>query len=353
MSEPRIVAIGASAGGVSALRAIVERLPLDLPAALCVVLHVPAGHHSRLPEILNYARRLPAAHAADGERIQHGRIYVAPPDHQLLIGRDFLRVVRGPRENRQRPAIDPLFRSAARAHGSRVVGIVLSGALDDGTAGLREIKARGGLALVQDPDEAENDSMPRSAMEHVRVDFCLPIGEMAAKIVELVRQPPPPQTGEPPSRRLELEVGLELLETEALESDLRPGKLSTFTCPECHGPLWELDEGDVIRYRCRVGHGFSSQTMLIEQAQSVERALWVGLRALEENAALARRLATRAREQRSHYSAQRFADRADQIEAHAETLRSTLQAWELPPDTLLQPAGGKGNTTGEDDVDDE
>ncbi len=203
MSELRIVAIGASAGGVSALRAITDRLPLDLPAAICVVLHVPAGHHSRLPEILNYARRLPAAHAADGERIQPGRIYVAPPDNQLLIGDNFLRVLRGPRENRQRPAIDPLFRSAARAHGSRVIGVVLSGALDDGTAGLREIKGRGGLAIVQDPDEAETDGMPRSAMEHVQVDYCLPMSEIATQIVELVRQPPPPQTGEPPSARLE------------------------------------------------------------------------------------------------------------------------------------------------------
>lgn len=336
MPEYRVIVIGASAGGVAALKTLVEHLPEDLPAAIGIVLHVPAGHPSKLPEILNRARTLPAAHAADGERIQPGRIYVAPPDHQLLVSDGFLRVVRGPRENRQRPAIDPLFRSAAASYGPRAVGVVLTGALDDGTIGLKEIKQQGGIALVQDPQEAETDSMPRSAMEHVQVDFCLPLASLAAKLVELVRQPLPAMpSGEPP-QRLEFEIEADELLLSALADDAkRPGKLSGLTCPECHGPLWEIDDGELVRYRCRVGHAFSEQTMIIEQALAVERALWSGLRALEENATLARRLAKRAADQKAMHSAQRFIARAEEIESQAETLRHTLQSWELPSEAML------------------
>ncbi len=338
-SAPRLVVIGASAGGVSAIKAIVDRLPADLPAAVCVVVHVPAGHRSHLPEILNRARRLPAAHAADGERIQQSRIYVAPPDHHLLIDGEFLRVVRGPRENRQRPAIDPLFRSAARAHGSRVIGVILTGALDDGTAGLQEIKMRHGIALVQDPDTAETDSMPRSALEHVDVDACLPLAAIGDRLVQLVTEESPQPQGEESTAvdaRLEFEEAAASLDSEALESDVRPGRLSSFTCPECHGPLWEVENGDLVRYRCRVGHAFSARTLVIEQAQAVERALWIGLRSLEENAALLRRLANRAQAHQSHHSAHRFQERADEIEANAEAIRSTLAVWELPDETLLK-----------------
>jgi two-component system chemotaxis response regulator CheB len=329
--------MGASAGGVTALKALVDRLPDDLPAAICVVLHVPAGHPSRLPEILNRARTLPAAHAADGERIRAGRIYVAPPDNQLLVSDGFLRVVRGPRENRQRPAIDPLFRSAAQSYGPRAIGVILTGALDDGTIGLKEIKKLGGIAIVQDPNEAETDSMPRSAMEHVNVDFCLPLASIATKLVELAREPLPPMPSAEPPATLEFEIEADALLPSALADDAdRPGRLSGLTCPECHGPLWEIDDGELTRYRCRVGHAFSQQTMMIEQALAVERALWSGLRALEENATLARRLAKRAADQNAMHSAQRFTERAQEIESQAETLRNTLQSWELPSEAMLE-----------------
>jgi two-component system chemotaxis response regulator CheB len=336
MPEHRLIVIGASAGGVAALKTLVDQLPVDLPAAICIVLHVPAGHPSKLPEILNRARKLPAAHAADGERTQAGRIYVAPPDNQLLVADGFLRVVRGPRGNRQRPAIDPLFRSAAGAYGPRVIGVILTGALDDGTIGLQEIKRQGGIALVQDPNEAETASMPRSAMEHVQVDFCLPLAPLAAKLVELVRMPLPDMpSGEPP-QRLEFEIEADALLPSALADDARrPGKLSGLTCPECHGPLWEIEDGELVRYRCRVGHAYSQQTIMIEQALAVERALWTGLRALEENATLSRRLAKRAAGLNSTHSAQRFTNRAEEIEAQAETLRHTLQSWELPSEAML------------------
>jgi two-component system chemotaxis response regulator CheB len=341
-SDLRLVVIGASAGGVFALKAIADRLPDHFPAAICVVLHVPSGHPSRLPEILNRTRRLPAAHAADGERIQQSRIYIAPPDHHLLIDGEFLHVVRGPRENRQRPAIDPLFRSAARTHGSRVIGVILSGALDDGTAGLQEIKARHGITLVQDPDTAEADGMPRSALEHVEVDACLPLAAIADRLIELVAEQPLPRSDESLTLnvRLEFEDAAARLEPEAIESDVRPGRLSAYTCPECHGPLWELEDGEIVRYRCRVGHAYSSRTLIVEQVQAVERALWIGLRALEENAALLRRLAARAQGRHSHHTAQHFQERAEGIEANAETLRSTLASWELPNEAMLDDSHG-------------
>jgi two-component system, chemotaxis family, protein-glutamate methylesterase/glutaminase len=331
----RLITIGASAGGVTALKTLVQLLPEELPAAICVVLHVPSGHPSRLPEILNRARRMPAAHAADGERIRMGRIYIAPPDNQLLVEDGFLRVLRGPRENRQRPAIDPLFRTAARPYGSRCIGVILTGALDDGTAGLVEVKHRGGIAIVQDPEDAETDSMPRSALAHVEVDFCVPLPAIAQQLTDLVHMPPPAQPSTPLSIQLEFDVAAAEMDPDVLASDTRPGRLSAMTCPECHGPLWEIDDGALIRYRCRVGHAYSTQTMLLEQAQAVERALWVGLRSLEENATLCRRLAKRAADQGANYSAQRFAERAEYIESQAETLRTTLQSWELPSESML------------------
>jgi two-component system, chemotaxis family, protein-glutamate methylesterase/glutaminase len=184
-----IIVIGASAGGVEALSTLVRALPAGLPAAVFVVLHIPAQSPSLLPSILSRAGQLPAIQPTDGMAISPGCIYVAPPDHHMLLERGYIRIVRGPRENRHRPAIDPLFRSAARSYGARVTGVILTGTLDDGTAGLLAVKQRGGIAIVQDPKEALYTSMPRSALDHVAVDYCASLGEIATRLVELAHAP--------------------------------------------------------------------------------------------------------------------------------------------------------------------
>src|SRR5688500_11634716 len=187
-TSPPILVIGGSAGGVEALIRIAGQLPRDLPAAVFVALHFPVYSTSMLPRILERAGDLPAAHASDGARIEPGRIYVAPPDRHLIVLRQSVHVVRGPRENGHRPAIDPMFRSAAIAHGNRVVGVVLTGNLDDGTAGLLAIKRRGGIAIVQNPTEALFPSMPASALEHVDVDFVLPLSAIGDQLRALAEE---------------------------------------------------------------------------------------------------------------------------------------------------------------------
>jgi two-component system, chemotaxis family, protein-glutamate methylesterase/glutaminase len=317
-----IIVIGASAGGVEAISAVVAGLPRDLRAAILVVLHLSRGR-SVLPEILTRAGRLPALHPDDGDPLEYGRIYVARPDHHMTVEDRKIRIVHGPTENGSRPAVDPLFRSAARAYGPRVIGVVLTGALDDGTAGLAAVKEAGGIAIVQDPEEAFASSMPRSARAFVQVDHVLPLREIAALLASLTR--------EPTERSVELagphvgamepdlgEPGLALHETD------RPGKVSIFTCPECHGTLWEADERGIVRFRCRVGHVYSPESMLAAQTDSVDRALWVALRSLEERAALTHRLADRARLRKHTWVARAFDDRAEAADGHASVIRDLL-----------------------------
>jgi two-component system, chemotaxis family, protein-glutamate methylesterase/glutaminase len=317
-----IVVIGASAGGVEASSLLVAQLPRDLKAAVLIVLHLARGR-SMLPEILSRAGRLPAVHPEDGDPLEYGRVYVARPDHHLIIEPGRVRVVHGPSENGCRPAVDPLFRSAARVYGSRVVGIVLTGALDDGTAGLAAVKEAGGVAIVQDPDEAFAPSMPRSARSLVAVDHVLPVREMGLLITELTREesgPRPPSPG---------------VHVDAMEPDLaqpppvmheedRPGKLSVFTCPECHGTLWEAEDRGIVRFRCRVGHVYSAESMLSAQTDSVDRALWTALRSLEERAAFTHRLAERAHQRRHGWVARAFEERAQAADGHAAVLRELL-----------------------------
>ena len=319
-----IIVIGASAGGVEALQTIASALPSRLEAAVFVVLHVTAEATSALPAILNRAGPLPAHHAINNERISYGRIYIAQPDFHLVLRDGHVRVVHGPRENRSRPAIDPLFRSAAIIYGPRVVGVVLSGALDDGTAGLLAIKAQRGLAIVQDPDDALVPGMPRSALEYVKVDHTVPVAEIGPLLVRLANEPA--STSVPtPSRRLAMEAEMPSLEPDIMETvDKYAAEPSPFTCPECHGTLWELADGDLVRYRCRVGHSYSTDSMTVEQAQSTERALWAAVRALEDKAALARRIEHAARD-RSHTDvATRFEERARETEQHAEAVRRLI-----------------------------
>ena len=290
-----IVVVGASAGGVEALAELAAALPPGLPAAVLVVLHMPAYGHSVLPEILSRRGPLPAKHAADGEPILTGRIYVAPPDHHLLVQGGKISLTRGPAENNHRPAIDTLFRSAARAYGPRTVGMVLTGTLDDGTAGLQSIKSRGGLALVQDPNEALFTGMPLSAIENVAVDKIETIAGLAKTVTRLAGENKAGVQAEdrqaaqkeiPVTPELEEDVAVAAMDLARLDNRTE-GKPSGFSCPDCHGVLWEISEGELTRYRCRVGHAYSPQSLLAAQSANLEDALWTALRALEESAAMA------------------------------------------------------------------
>jgi len=272
-SEPQnIIVIGASSGGVEALRTLVTGLPSNIPAAIFVVLHI-GNHASILPEILTQAGPLPAIHPRSGTTIVSGNIYVAPPDRHLLIEPGRMSLFAGPKENRSRPAVNPLFRSAAAAYGSRVTGVILTGNLDDGTAGLAEIKRRGGIAVVQEPKTARCPSMPESAVAHVDVDHIIPLAEIAAFLSTLA------STARKQAKEKPMQV-------EPLEKHF-----SGLTCPECRGPITEERQGRIVEYRCRVGHAYAPLALIEEHREAVERTLWATLVALEEAADIAERMA--------------------------------------------------------------
>lgn len=327
MTGRDIVVIGASAGGLGPLKEILSRLPSDFPGAVLVVMHLNPSVPSRLAEILARVSALPVAAATDGMPVAFGGIGVAPEDHHVLVDDGVLRVVRGPRENRHRPAVDPLFRSAAWAHGPRVVGIVMSGVLDDGTAGLWAIKECGGFAIVQDPSEAEYPGMPESAIQHVPVDEVLRVADIAPRLIELSRQPI--TEAPPPPRPASIKTEVEFARMNRDLSDMSSlGELSPFTCPSCRGSLWELRNGDLVRYRCHTGHAFSRETLLADQSVAVEEALYVALRAVEEKATALRRLGQR-QAGTSPMIGTTFIDRATALEKTADVLRNLVEAAEV------------------------
>jgi two-component system chemotaxis response regulator CheB len=325
-----IVAIGASAGGVESLGRLVAALPADLPAAVFVVLHVPPTGTSMLPRILSRAGPLPAGHAVDGSRPEYGRIYVAPPDCHLLLEPDLIRVVRGPRENGHRPAVDPLLRTSARSYGNRACGIVLSGSLDDGTAGLRTVKICGGATLVQDPEDALYPAMPRSAIKLVGPDHILPAEELGAAIAALAKGGTVP-SATPQQKARAARNGTEKIRPET-DEDAQPGRGAAFSCPDCGGALWETDEGGLLHFRCRVGHAYSENGLLHGQADTIEAALWTALRALEERTAFTRRLAGRLRSTGREQIAARFEERANGTEADSRFLRGIIEGVETVED---------------------
>jgi len=317
-----IIVMGASAGGVEALSVVVAKLPRTMPASIFVVLHVPAELPSQLPAILRRASKLPAAHAAHGQRIEPGRIYVAPPDFHLRLDDGRMQLVHGPKENRHRPAIDPLFRSAAKTYGPRVVGVVLTGVLDDGTQGLEVIKDCGGVTVVQNPEEAFAPSMPLSALRYVEVDHVLNLADMPPLLVRLAKK-----AVRADARRdgAEAQKEVSLMEEMSLEQmKQRMGPPSGFICPECNGPLWETRIGALPHFRCLVGHAFSPESLLADGSEAVERALWTAVRTLEERAALLEKLARRAGERSQSISGASFQERAIEHRQHAALIRRLL-----------------------------
>jgi len=318
-----IIVVGASAGGVEALADLAGRLPAGLPAAVFVVLHVPPYGTSVLPGILSRRGPLPAVHPADGDRIENGRIYVAPPDHHLLVEDGRIRLTRGPHENRHRPAVDTLFRSAARAYGPRVIGVVLTGTLDDGTAGLQAVKQRGGLVVVQDPDDALFASMPRAAIEGVAADHVVPLSEIGPTLARLAYQPASAESRTPVTPGLEDEVKVAEFDMASLET-WQEGEPSSYACPDCHDALWEAEEDGLLRFCCRVGHAFSPENLLATQSDGLEEALWVALRALEVSAVLADRLQERAGARGHTLAASRFQQQAVDARGRAATIKQVL-----------------------------
>lgn len=329
-----IIVIGASAGGVEALQKLVRDLPSDLPAALFVVMHVSPEGPGLLPSILAGAGQLPASHPKDRDVIKIGNIYVAPPNYHIMLDKGIIRVARGPKENRHRPAIDPLFRSAARVYGPRVVGVILTGMLDDGTAGLLAVKQHGGIAVVQDPIDALYPSMPMSALRRVSdADYTVPLSKMGSLLARLAREQPeaplsssvPEQKGDNGvSERIEIEDEFALSDNLPVDTIEKIGTPSTIACPECHGTLWEVSDNGLLRFRCRVGHAYTAQTLLSEHAESLESALWIALRTLEESASLNRRLSERAQRDNQLLSASRFMENALQTEQHIEIIKAVL-----------------------------
>jgi two-component system, chemotaxis family, protein-glutamate methylesterase/glutaminase len=317
-----IIVIGGSAGGVEALVRLVRGLPPDLPAAVFVVIHFPESVESMLPRILSRAGDLPASHARDGEAIGPGRIYVARPGCHLHVERGRLRLTRGPKENNHRPAVDPLFRSAAWAYGPRVIGVILSGTLDDGTAGLAAIKRHGGLAVVQDPEDALYAGMPRSAAEHNAVDHVVPLADLPGLLSTLARQPVSPEALQMPDQSDRDAVEMTAAENHQPAPGSEP---SVYSCPECSGTLFEVQDGELVRFRCRVGHAYGSETLLASQGEALEAALWTALRALEEHASLSRRMAQSAGRRGNARSASTFTEQALGAEHHASVIRGVLE----------------------------
>jgi two-component system chemotaxis response regulator CheB len=340
MSSPSVdlqrdlIVIGGSAGALSLLRQVISELPADLAAAIVIVVHQSQLSPGRMPHILS-SGVLPVGFARDGERIELGHVYVAPPDYHLLIERGTLRLSRGPKENRFRPAIDPLFRTAARAYGSQAIGVILSGFLDDGTLGLMRVKQFGGTTVVQHPDTAEARGMPTSALANVGVDYVVTPSEMAGLLQRLVLEPslaspqPGAQAMSAPLSESAKGVPSKTGDTaERGDMALLTGRLggppSGLTCPECGGALWEQAEGGLLTFRCHVGHAYTADSMALAHDSQLESTMWAALRMFQENAALHHRMASKAKDSGNVEIAGRFAERATEQEGRADLMRKLL-----------------------------
>jgi two-component system chemotaxis response regulator CheB len=323
MANRDLVVIGTSAGGVEALLFLAKNLPERFPASVLVTIHLPSHSRSALDELLNRAGPLGASFASDGEVLRKNRIYIAPPGYHLIARGERLVLGSGPRENNARPAIDPMFRSAALCCGSRAIAVVLTGTLGDGAAGLWAVKQAGGITVVQDPHEAAFPEMPRTALKYVEPDHIATLGELPKLLERLVHEPAGEPLPIPPNLKFEIDVARGG-HSNMHEMD-RVGSRSVLTCPDCDGVMWEIDEGKLTRFRCHQGHAYTAEVMGIAIEESVRRALGSGLRALEERIALMKKMRAQAEERDSHHVAATWADKARELEAEANTIRNSLR----------------------------
>lgn len=324
----RIVVIGTSSGGIEALKVIAAALPRDFPAPICIVVHVSAESPGILDRILSRAGVLPATTARSGERLQAGHIYVAPPDHHLLVEPGVLRITKGPKENRFRPAIDPLFRSAAQVYGPDVIAMLLTGNLDDGVAGLWTIKQLGGIAIVQDPAEALFPALPANALRHVNVDHVAPLSDIGRLLVQVVAAPVEARERAPVPAQVDVEVRV-AKEENAVDAGIeRVGEPSSFTCPDCHGVLLRMKEAGPICFRCHTGHAYSSRSLVAAISQGIEDALWSATRALEEGGLLLQQLADHLKRHGDVDGAEDLAAQALRVRQQATMVRHVTSQYE-------------------------
>ena len=351
MEKRNIIVIGASAGGMEACRTIIQQLPPYIDASIFIVWHMSPDIRGVLPLVLNKVNSIYAANAYDNEPIKPNRIYVAPPDHHLLIEEGKVRITKGPKENRFRPAVDPLFRSAAYTYGTRVIGVILSGGLDDGTAGLLTIKAHGGLAVVQDPYDAEVPSMPRNAMGEVAVDYVVRVAEMSNLLSTLVKQ--------------EVEVNNETMKEDKKtateikiagnasafeEGIMNFGQLTPFTCPECHGVLTKLMDGKRARYRCHTGHAFSADSLLASITENIEDSLYNAMRGIEESMMLLNHVGDHFAEANHPKLAALYFQKAKEAQKRVQLVREVVLSHEqLDNDSLWTASGEDGESNMADD----
>ncbi|MCO5948048.1 chemotaxis protein CheB [Mucilaginibacter flavidus] len=318
----QVIVVGASAGGLKALTALVQQLPEDFPAPVLIVMHIsPDATGDVLLNALNKYGKLKCAHAVHGEAVKAGNVYLAPSDHHLLLEKEgLLHVTKGAQENRSRPGIDPLFRSAAVAFGNRVTGIILTGYLDDGTAGMIAIRRCGGTCIVQDPNEADYPDMPKNALNQLQMDYCVSIAEMGGILVKLVAGKPGKQKMIPKDIQRELIIAGRVLSDLASVNAL--GEQVPFNCPGCGGVLWKIAKGSQLRYRCHTGHAYTAAALLAEQTKKIEETMWTALRMFEER----KNLLTTLSKDQSGAQARSAAERAKLSQVHIDRIRAFLLA---------------------------
>jgi two-component system chemotaxis response regulator CheB len=335
-----IIVIGASAGGVGALIELVKQFPPGMQAAVFIVQHVSAFSPSQLPQILSRSGPLQAVHPKDGEHIEAGKIYVAPPNFHLLIDDHKIAVKKGPKENRFRPSIDALFRSAAYTYGSRVISIVLSGMLDDGTSGMWTVKRMGGVGIIQDPEEAICPSMPHNVLEYVAVDHCIGIDKMGDILLQLVQQEVNnnDMLSENELKRLETEVAIAAQDNSFQMGIIQMGEPSSLTCPECSGTLSKLKEGELTRYRCHTGHAFTHNALLASASKSMEENIWKSVRSFEEVIMLLEEAAREFTNSGNKAKAGEYIKKAEAIKNRSADLRKIIFKLEALSDDNISPA---------------
>jgi two-component system chemotaxis response regulator CheB len=325
MANRDVLAIGTSAGGVEALRYLAERLPREFPAAILVTIHLPRYPLSSLDEILSRAGQLPARFALNGESVKKSRIYIAPPDRHLLIDAqgDRLWLGEGPRENNTRPAIDPMLRSTALCCGSRMVGAVLTGTLGDGASGLWAVRQCGGLTVVQDPEDAAFSEMPLAALNRAKPDHVVSLADMPALLGDLANQPAGTPKRVPET--LKYEVAVAKSGRGSMNEMDNIGRRSVLACPDCGGVMWEIDEDELIRYRCHVGHTYTAELMSLAIDDGLRWALAAALRALEERVALARKLEQQAIKAGHRLLADNWAEKGREFEIELGVIRDSIR----------------------------